>query len=128
HRIEPMPDGANPTELVNQIEIPRKAGSVTQRNLPTNEPVGVVVCLQDLPAARSVQYNHARIIERLVKRYGFRYVFVEGASGPGDFSTFEEMPLVIVKAFSSSLFRKAYLTVTELLSMTRPEVECVVWG
>jgi SAM-dependent methyltransferase len=115
-------------QLVRSIQAPSWAGSITARFLPEGKIRAVVVCIQDLHANVGVQRHQREMIGKLVNVYGFRHVFVEGASGPGDLQLLSSLPPFTRAAFMDGLLRRAYLTGSEYAGASRPDWDFELWG
>jgi SAM-dependent methyltransferase len=119
---------SNLGQLARSIKLPKRTATVTGQSIPTASIRAIVACIQDLHANVSVQRHMSEIIGYLVNVHGFRHVFVEGASGPGDLQLLASLPHLIRKAFMGSLFKKAYLTGSEYAGANRPDWDFELWG
>ncbi|MBI3291575.1 MAG: hypothetical protein HYZ73_02025, partial [Elusimicrobia bacterium] len=67
-------------------------GAVSDVYFPPETKTPLVIHIQDAHEHPEAQQNIARIIERLVDRYGVKLVGLEGATGPFDFTPYRAFP------------------------------------
>lgn len=114
-------DVREPQEVTDPAEIiiPKEHGFVSHE---FNAGSGrLVINIQDAHCNVEVQANISKIIEGLVKDYGFRLIAVEGADGAIDTSRFNAFKDEVVRGEVAKYFlKRCDISGPEFLSITKP--------
>lgn len=116
-------------ETVLGMQPPREATSGLRYSVGADdESKGLAIILQDQHTHPDVQRHLSRLIAFYSQTLAIPECFVEGASGPGEMATFEELPAGVRSCFGAFLLELGFLTGPELFGLQSPETPCDLWG
>lgn len=121
------PQSAAPKKIdVSKYHIPENLATIKDRHQGTSGRT--ILYIQDAHCNFEAQSNNAKILEDLVKNYGFTLVAVEGSTGLIDTAPFSQFPDKDIKTEVATYFmKKGRITGPEYLSITS-NLKFTIWG